>query len=379
MKVLVTDASYSHTLAIVRYLGKQGIDVFTIGSNKYNISILSKYCRKGYIGPSILDEPAYLRFMIELVQKEHFDLLIPVSYRATKIVAQNREQIENLTCLVVADSDKLAITSDKSKTYTLAEQIGILFPKTYYLKNIDELGKIANQIDYPAVVKPIYEIGGGGSIYPLNRKELIVGYRQVCEKYGFKEDSLPMIQEYIAGDPYTYGCSALYQEGQCKRIFMHKEVRSIPVTGGSGSYLESIYDITLKNNSIKLLDSLGWHGVALVEFKKDKYGRYYLMEINGKIWASTEVALKAGCNFPFYLCQIANGSQLKYSDDYNRKLRFQFMNREIAHCRHRISSLPKVIYDTVNPTVKSDYWLSDLRPNLIDSVNTLLALFHSTL
>jgi predicted ATP-grasp superfamily ATP-dependent carboligase len=150
---------------------------------------------------------------------------------------------------------------------------------------------------------------------------------------------------------------------------MHKEIRSIPITGGSGSYLESIYDSALKNNSIKLLDSLGWHGVALIEFKKNRSGNYYLMEINGKLWASIEVALKAGCNFPFYLCLMANQQILEYSEEYVKNLKFQVINREIAYCRNNFKAIPQIILDTLNPRVKSNFWFSDFKATLFDMLN----------
>ena len=44
MKVLVTDASYIHTLAIIRYLGKQGIKACVISDTKIAVSFYSKYC-----------------------------------------------------------------------------------------------------------------------------------------------------------------------------------------------------------------------------------------------------------------------------------------------------------------------------------------------
>jgi predicted ATP-grasp superfamily ATP-dependent carboligase len=376
MKVLVTDAPSSHTLAIVRYLGKENIDVYTIGSSKFDLARLSKYCKKGFIGPERSKEESYLNNIVDLIRREHFDLLIPVTYKSTKIISEHREQIQKYTKLVLADDEKIKITVNKSSTYALASKLGIPSPKTFYPKSDEDLSAMADCLEYPVVIKPILEMGGGGTAYPKTKSEFLTGYRNLCNKYGFKNNSLPMVQEYIGGDPSTYGCAVLYQKGKCKRIFMHKEVRSMPVTGGAGVYLESFYDPLLKDYSIQLLDSLNWHGVALVEFKKNLLGKYFLMEINAKFWASVEVALRAGCNFPYYLCQISNGSQLPYSEDYSKNLRFHFLNRDIGASRHQYSALPRIICDSLNPKIKSDFWFSDLRPNLVESFSTLIAYLH---
>ena len=64
---------------------------------------------------------------------------------------------------------------------------------------------------------------------------------------------------------------------------MHRRLREYPVTGGPSALAESIYDPMLMEQGLKLLDNLQWHGVAMVEFKKDeRTGRYVLMEINPK-------------------------------------------------------------------------------------------------
>lgn len=58
----------------------------------------------------------------------------------------------------------------------------------------------------------------------------------------------------------------------------------------------------------RLLDSLRWHGVAMVEFKLDRTGRLWLMEINARLWGSLQLAIDCGADFPWWLYQLALGS-----------------------------------------------------------------------
>jgi protein-tyrosine-phosphatase len=47
----------------------------------------------------------------------------------------------------------------------------------------------------------------------------------------------------------------------------------------------------------------------MVEFKMDTAGRYWLMEINPRLWGSLALSIDAGVNFPLGLLQIARGEE----------------------------------------------------------------------
>jgi predicted ATP-grasp superfamily ATP-dependent carboligase len=60
----------------------------------------------------------------------------------------------------------------------------------------------------------------------------------------------------------------------------------------------------------RLLSHLGWHGVAMVEFKRDdRDGALRLMEINARFWGSLQLAIDAGVDFPGILVDIAMGQE----------------------------------------------------------------------
>ena len=66
----------------------------------------------------------------------------------------------------------------------------------------------------------------------------------------------------------------------------------------------------------RLLTALKWHGVAMVEFKMDARGQYWLMEINPRLWGSLALSIDAGVDFPAGLLQIACGQQLAAQPQY---------------------------------------------------------------
>jgi len=56
---------------------------------------------------------------------------------------------------------------------------------------------------------------------------------------------------------------------------------------------------------LHLLHSVGWEGVAMVEFKRSAAsGESYLMEVNGRFWGSLQLAVDAGVDFPRMLIDM---------------------------------------------------------------------------
>ena len=123
-----------------------------------------------------------------------------------------------------------------------------------------------------------------------------------------------------------------------------------------------------------MLDKLEWHGVAMVEFRYDTGDNdYKLVEINPKFWGSLDLALSAGVDFPYYLCQMAQGQTIEYSEDYNRKIRFHWPLLEAMHTLKRPASIGAVAADSLNPRVRSNISFSDFMPNLFEPAERLQA------
>ena len=99
---------------------------------------------------------------------------------------------------------------------------------------------------------------------------------------------------------------------------MHRRLREYPISGGASAVACAYYDETLKEYGLRILSALAWHGVAMVEFKRQESpDRLVLMEINPKFWGSVELALEAGVDFASDLVRVFRGETL----DLQRSLR----------------------------------------------------------
>jgi predicted ATP-grasp superfamily ATP-dependent carboligase len=138
--------------------------------------------------------------------------------------------------------------------------------------------------------------------YAESPEELLRLYR---ERPYLRQPSL--IQRRVIGE--GQGLFVLMQEGTPLGMFAHRRLRERPPSGGVSVLRESIaLPKAMVEATLKLLQRVKWHGVAMVEFKVDAATqRPLLMEINGRFWGSLQLAVDAGVNFPLHLLNMAMG------------------------------------------------------------------------
>jgi len=365
MNILVTDSTYKNSLGIVRSLGLKGLKPFVLSYKKYSLTSFSRFCKKEIVVPKYEDKN-FKRVFFNSLLKHKISLIILVGSNSFKKIVPLKERLEKLGINIITVNYKtINIAFSKKKTYDLAQKLSIPIPKTIYPKKIDTLKIIKKKIDYPCVIKGLFEVGGNIVDYAYNEDELEEKYYKICKKHNlFKSSNLPMIQEYIKG----YGCAffAVYNKGNCGLTFQHKRLREMPVTGGASVCAESFNNLLVEKYGKLILDNLNWHGVAMVEFKMNDSEIPILMEINPKFWGSLDLALEAGVNFPFALVDIQLGNIVNYKNNFKLPLRYHWpFHGDLLHAFDKPSSFFKVISDCFNYKVKSNIWYSDFKPTII--------------
>lgn len=315
-RVLVTDASERAALAVIRSLGRKGIEVAAADSVGLNAGFLSKYCSDAFIYPSPLkDKTKFVKSMLRFVRDEKFDLLIPITDFTMVPIVECKDEFEDYV-KVAAPSYETAIKAlDKVQTIRIAEKCGVPCPRTFIIDDVKVLKEVADDFRYPLVIKPRMKVfwkRERGIILKVTPRNYAYNSRDLIDKYvkiisQLSKIHVPsdffMIQEFIEGE--AYGVEALMYRGELKAIFMHKRLREYPVTGGASTLRISIRDERLAKYAVKLLKEMNWRGVAMVEFKMNPYnGDVRLMEVNGRFWGSLSLALNAGVDFPYLMYKL---------------------------------------------------------------------------
>lgn len=310
MSVLVTDGNERSALAVTRALGQQRIDVLVGAETSRSLAGASRYCASSFRYPSPYDDPkGFVGALLHRVMQEHIDMLVPISDMAMQLIGERRTEFDAHTTIPAPALVVYETVSNKYRLTKLAHELGVPIPDTVFVEDgrlPDELQTVGN---FPLVVKParsrvlidglwtgttVHQVGSRGELERLYRDTPYLRYPS-------------LLQRRIEGE--GQGVFALCDRGTPLALFAHRRLREKPPSGGVSVLRESIeLPKTMADYAVRILQNVGWHGVAMVEFKVESgTGIPRLMEINGRFWGSLQLAIDAGVNFPHLLYQMVNG------------------------------------------------------------------------
>lgn len=351
--MLVTDSSYKHTLGACRALGSSGYQVQVIGP-KFGQAGYSKWVEKRHLQRGYA--PGDLSAQIaEISDSEGIPLLLPVGASSVFDVSAKRDMLSNKIAFALAPKGSIDLALNKADLLSFAESVGVQAPRTWRFDKYESLLNVLDEIPMPFIIKSAREQHKFGPIYiysPSDVENLLAAEILLPE---FTHGEL-VIQTLIKGP--GEGFFALYQNGVCKRVMMHRRLREIPATGGSSWAAESTFRQDLFDSGVTLLDALKWHGPAMVEFKRNETdGQLSLMELNPKLWGSLDLAIASGVNFPADTVRIAAGEELESNFTYETGVKYVWPLENYA--RYRRDAALKA------PDFKTNISKDDLLPTAV--------------
>ena len=249
-------------------------------------------------------------------------MVMPIGDDCVGLVSKYKELISQYTKVPVADYSTWIRARDKAETIKLAIETGVPHPKTRFITDTTEVETAAEELGFPVVIKPRQSCGSRGIAYVREKEKLLESYMRVHSEYPF-----PMVQEFIPPGANAYGVSLLLnKEAEPRAVFVHKRLREFPVKGGPSTLRESVHKPELVDISIRLLKSINWHGVAMVEFKEDpRDGQCKIMEINPRFWGSLPLAIVAGVDFPYLLYKMVTEGDVEPVMEYPAGIRCRWL------------------------------------------------------
>jgi len=324
--VLILDANQRSALAVTRSLGSHGISLITADETLAALAGCSRYSKQYITYPSPRLQPNdFISAIAELCKRENISIIFPMTELTTNLLLKYQEQLPNVT-LPFADIAGIDALADKYALMQQAESLNIPIPRTWYIDSPNNLPVKLAQLSYPLIIKPgkswlehegEYWRAGVKYADNFNQAADIIEHDAAFRAHPF------LLQACVPGK--GEGVFALYDRGKPLAFFAHKRLREKPPRGGVSVLSESaLVDEKLLNYSRALLDSVGWHGIAMVEFRVEEDGTPYLMEVNTRFWGSLQLAVDAGVDFPWLLYQVACGEQIAPVESYRtgRRLRW---------------------------------------------------------
>lgn len=313
MRILVTDAENRAALAVTRSLGRAGHHVAVAHHRHPTLASSSRYCAQRLVVPdAVVDPDAFVVAIAGAVADHALDAVIPVSDITTLALAQAAEAGNLPGRICTPAYAQLELAADKQRTLELGRRLGVPVPRSVIV-HAPQQALTVPDFPYPVVVKPARSRVWSGGRWHFNE----ICYAQSPGHLRAILDSLEaprfpvLIQERIEGP--GIGVFACYDRGRLLALFSHRRIREKPPSGGISVLRESVpVDPVAGAHARALLEALQWHGVAMVEFKQDhRDGQLKLMEINGRLWGSLQLAIDAGIDFPVMMAGLLAGERIE--------------------------------------------------------------------
>lgn len=333
-RILILDGHSSAALAFTRSAGRAGHWV-AVAANRglFASAKLSRYCDLALDYPSATDDPeAFLDAIVGLVRQHSIDLVVPVTDWTLQLLSAQRTRFAGISRLALPPPEAVLAAADKYRTAELASSQGIAVPRTWLMTSDRDVDAVEDS-DFPLVVKDRFSVrwrGGkailGSVAYAFTREDL---HRSVAERLRTAGDVL--VQEFVSGT--GVGISLFITAAEVFIPFQWERIREVDPRGSASSARKSIaLDRNLLALSYRLIQTMAFEGIAMVEYKRSAKGEATLMEINGRPWGSIGLAIASGIDYPrYYIDWWLNGTPPPRTIPYNENVTCRRVVGELTH------------------------------------------------
>lgn len=366
---LIVDAALRQSLVSVRSLGLRGYHVLALDTHADAPAFSSRWCAKSVVTPSTNIDEAYLDDLLHVLEQTGAKVLITSADGTVALVRRYRERLERHVQIALASDAALAIAVNKEQTLKIASQLGLNIPRGLLLSSVDDVAQAVHDIGLPAVVKPVESWLWNGPQGARFASQLVTtpeeARRSVAELT--ISGGTVLFQQFLTGR--REAVSLLYAQGEVYARFAQWAKRMEPPLGGQSVVRQSIpmpEDIGVQAE--RLVRAIDLEGYSEVEFRRDSAGVPYLMEINPRLSASVEVAVRAGIDFPYLLYQWANGEKIDRPEGYRTGLWMRYLRGDIMTTIEALQQRGRPGVPTPARAIL-DFWLSFFIPMQYDYVD----------
>lgn len=289
--VMISSIGSTGALNIIKTYQKMIDKNLKIIGVDFNEEIAGKYFVDKFYKIPHGDDEKYLDSILEICDKEHINIFIPIFGNETLKISKNIDKFHKRNILVpISSYEVIKKCVDKQQTNTFFKNNHILHPTTYEKKHIDDSS-------FPLFAKPkISLFGGSKDCFKI---------KSIQEFVKLNLDNF-ILQEFVEGDEYSIDT---FSDMNGKVIGIVPR-RRIEIKNGL-----AIKTITEQNHAMiqgakKILELMNIKGPANIQCFKNM-NKVIFFEINPRFGGSYIASIEAGLNAPKFILDIYYGKMLK--------------------------------------------------------------------
>jgi len=262
---------------------------------------------------------------------------------------------------------------DKRNQYDLCKKLGIPYPKTVFIKSIDDVDKLFS-VKLPVLIKPNRKIYFGPEIFKNfcihNQKDLL-DRAETMKKY-IGDGICFLVSEIIPGDASNIHAYVGYRNtrGETLNEWTGGKLSQYPDNYGVFSTVSNYAPPQILELGRLVLNEMDIHGIAEAEFKYDSRDcKHKFIEVNLRPMMWNRLGYLSGVDVAYTQYLDALGKKvIKKKQEKEKSIHYVYLNYEISNLFRRrgyIRKFYKNLFES-DKTSLAVWDKSDMKPFIID-------------
>jgi predicted ATP-grasp superfamily ATP-dependent carboligase len=317
--VALLDGQTIQALPIAESLHRRGYYVISLCESTNSYGYRTRFADKKIIVPSTHENvPEYHHFLINFLQKNHIDVLIPMNDYSALYMSVYAEELRKYSNFILPDLDTFLKAYDKGKLMEICRQNNYPHPRTQGV-DLEDISEAVNYVGFPALIKPNQTTGARGFAVVNSEQEIREKFPAIIEKYGHCH-----LQQFITEGGKQYKVEIFIKDNELINATVIHKIRFYPEKGGSSCFNQTVLRNDLVEMCFSVLKTIGWEGFAdfdLIEDPADEIVK--IMEINPRVPACIKACFQADVDFAENIVSASLGKPLiKYDYRPGNYLRY---------------------------------------------------------
>ncbi len=273
-------------LPIIRLLGKQNINITAVFGSADEKSPYQKIISSSkYINSRVFfDEKNYAINLINVLTEfgetcKNKPVLFIASDQDLNIISTHRDELKKYYNFSLPSDEKIKSILNKEKFISLTEKFHLPVPKSFWIKDINQINEISKTLEFPFIIKPSWRNNEWLKLFKEKKLFLVENKDELQTSISiiknFKTEYL--IQEIIPGPEENIYCSfaILDKNSDPIDIGFCRKLTQYPPQFGNTSIAQTIYNKQLEQLSLDIFKKLNLIGYASIEFKLDPRDNHF--------------------------------------------------------------------------------------------------------
>jgi predicted ATP-grasp superfamily ATP-dependent carboligase len=285
----------------VRSMGRAGLRVFSVCGSARGLSVYSRYSSGAWalgIGPN---DPGFPDELDALARQLNVGSVMTIAESFHAALIRHRARFEPDIHIFSPPAEAYDKATDKDYMHDLAERLGVPVARGMTLDKL-MASRGGCPLKFPLVLRTSKQSAASGTApwkaaYAEDRQRLEDLYRGVeaCAGNVIVQEYHPGVEDHV---------QILMHKGQAFMAGDYIGEHHMPLAGGVTVQRVSCRHENLISDAVRLLQAIGWEGIAGVQFHYDpETGKYIFLEINPRFIGGLPTVIMAGFDAPFLLWQ----------------------------------------------------------------------------